>query len=242
MITALQLLIPSNTSALIVGTYSSPPFSMNEDGEDIGMATEATRDLLIKSGIQEYKIVSYPLARGIVELKYGRIDIFYPYITKLDANSDKFTLIGPISKYRLSLFVPRDYVKDVSLSAMRDLVIGAERGSIGDILLTNKKMHIETCTEAASCLKMSLASRVEACAIGTLPGMYVAAINNMYQDFKYKDTGLYADMYVALGPSLSDANIAAIKQTYNILKKENYFEVKQKEYEKRFKIFIQSLA
>lgn len=238
----LCLILCFNSHALKVGTYSTPPFSMNEDGEDIGMVTEAVRDLLAKSDIKNYKIINYPLARGIVELRYGRIDIFYPFITKLEINHENFKMIGPIAKYHLSLFVRKDYPADVSLTGMRNLVIAAERGSIGDMFLTTDNMHIERCTGESSCLRMALASRVSACAIGTLPGMYVAAINNIYQHFKYVDTGLYADMFVALGPSLSDTEAEAIQNTYAKLKKENYFDLKQKEYENRFKIFIDSLA
>src|ERR1700722_11087459 len=86
--------IAFNANALIVGTYSAPPFSMFEDGEEIGMATEAIRDLLAKSGISDYKIENFPLARGLVELKYGRIDIFYPYMILIKGNTENYTLIG----------------------------------------------------------------------------------------------------------------------------------------------------
>ena len=91
----LFVILPFNANAILVGTYTSPPFSMNEDGEDIGLATESLRALLDKSGIKDYKIIDYPLARGMVELKYGRIDILYPYVTFLKKSKEnKKDLLG----------------------------------------------------------------------------------------------------------------------------------------------------
>lgn len=229
------------THSITVGTYSSPPFSMHEDHEQIGLATEALRDLLAKSGIIDYTIVDYPLARGLFELKNQRIDILYPYVTTEKPTED-YVLIGPISKYRVALFVRKDYKLPVSIKAMQDLVVGAERGSIGDNLLLNNNMHVEQSTQEISCLRMVIASRIAACATGTLPGMYVAALNSLYDELRYVETDLYADMYVAIGPSMPQATVQALKNTYAKLKKANYFEIKQKDYEKKFNIFIESMT
>lgn len=236
------LCISFNAHSIVVGTYTAPPFSMNEDGEDIGLATEVIRDLLAKAGISDYSIVNYPLARGLVELKNGRIDIFYPYTPSVANGQNNFTLIGPISKNRVALFVVKDYQSEVSFAAMKNLVIGAERGGLGDLFLTKNSMRIELATQKLSCLKMVVAQRTAACAVGTLPGMYTAAINGLYDKLKYVETNEVGDMYLALGPSLPLEMVAAIKRTYTLLKKQNYFENKQKDYEKKFAVFIKSLA
>lgn len=233
---------PFESRALVVGTYTAPPFSMNEDGEDIGLATEALQILLDHSGIKDYKIVNYPLARGLVELKYGRIDILYPYVTFLKKDKEKYILIGPISKYRVALFVRKDYSQAVSLQAMKNLVLGAERGSIGYTVLAQNNMHIEQSTQEISCLKMVLAQRVSACVLGTLPGMYASAINNIYSQLRYVETDLYADMYVALGPSVPPDLVKKLQSTFASLKAEHFFESKQKDYELKFRIFIKSMT
>lgn len=215
---------------------------MYEDGEQIGMATEAVRELLLKSGVQDYTISTYPLARGVVELQSGRVDIFYPYIADEKTDTSKFIIIGPIAKYRVGLFVPSNYELPVSLDAMQEMVLSAERGGVAARLLKSRNMHVELATQKINCLKMALSQRVVACAVGTLPGMYEAAINNLYQEFKFVETGVYADIFVALGPSLAPESVAAIKATFDKLKKERFFEKQQKDYEKKFKIFIESLA
>jgi hypothetical protein len=227
---------------LAVGTYNSPPFSMQEDGEDIGLATEAVQDLLRKSGISEFTISYYPVTRGLFELETSRIDIYYPYVVKFSKGNDNFVLIGPISRYRVALFVRKDYDKEVSLESMRNLALGAERGSIGYLVLDRMNMHIEQASQEVSCLRMVIANRVSACAMGTLSGMYSAAINNLYGDLRYVETDEYADMYIALRPSLPKEVIEKIRNTFEGLKKENYFEIKQRDYERKFATFIKSLS
>ena len=215
---------------------------MNEDKEQIGLATEAIRDLLSKAGISDYSIEDYPLARGIVELKNSRIDIFYPYISTVEDNKENFILIGPISKYRVALFVRSDNKDDVSLDSMNNLIVGAESGSVANKFLELHKVQVEPTTEELSCLRMVLAQRIQACALGTLPGMYDSAINGIYSKIRYVETGLYADMYLALGPNLPEATVKTIKNTYEKLKKENYFDKKQKDYETKFAVFIKSMT
>ncbi len=227
---------------LAVGTYNSPPFSMREDGEDIGLATEAVQDLLRKSGINDFSISYYPLTRGLFELETRRIDIYYPYVLKFVEKNDPFILIGPISRYRVSLFVRKDYNKDVSLEAMRNLSLGAERGSIGYLVLKRFGMHVEEASQEVSCLRMVIADRVSACAMGTLSGMYSAAINNLYDDLRYVQTDEYADMYIALRTNLPTEVIEKIRNTFEVLKSENYFEIKQHDYENKFAMFIKSLS
>jgi len=236
------IFIPFNIYAITVGTYTSPPFSMNEDGEDIGLATESVRALLDKSDIKDYKIINYPLARGLVELKNRRIDILYPYVTFLKKDKEQYILIGPISKYRVALFVRKDYTQEVSIAAMRDLVLGAERGSIGYTFLAHNNINIEQSTQEISCLKMVLAQRVAACALGTLPGMYASAINNIHDQLRYVETNLYADMYVALGPSVPPEMVKKLQATFAGLKSERFFEIQQKDYERKFRIFIRSMT
>mgnify|MGYP000275843960 CR=1 FL=1 len=238
----LFVILPFNANAILVGTYTSPPFSMNEDGEDIGLATESLRALLDKSGIKDYKIIDYPLARGMVELKYGRIDILYPYVTFLKKSKEEYILIGPISKYRVSLFVRKDYIGQVSIDAMKDLALGAERGSIGDKVLAQHNINVEQSTQEVSCLKMVLAERIVACAMGTLSGKYAAAINNIYEQLRYVETDFYADMYLALGPSVPSEVVKKLQTTFKELKRENYFEKQQLDYEHKFNIFIKSLS
>lgn len=228
--------------ALTVGTYNAPPFSMYEDGENIGMATEAVRVLLSKCGIEKYNTINYPLARGLAELHEGRIDIYYPYMSESKEYTGKQILIGPISRYKVALFVRKDYKHAVTLDSMKDLIIGAERGSISDRILQKNAMHVEQATQAVSCLRMVLAERVTACAIGTLPGQYAAAINNISDQLRYEETGTYADMYVVLSTRLPRELIAKIQSTFENLKAENYFEQQQQEYEKKFQIFIKSLG
>lgn len=239
----LSLLISCNILALTVGTYNAPPFSMREDGEDIGLATEAVRNILQKASIDDYKIINYPLARGLAELSSGRIDIYYPYIVDAkDMHNQPYELIGPISRYRIALFVRKDYQQPVSLADMQNLVLSAERGSVDDLILQKNKISIEQATKPVSCLRMVLAERVVACAIGTLPGMYAAAINNLSEQLRYVDTDEYAEMYLALGPSLSKEDVAKIKATFEKLKRENFFQKQQIDYEKKFSVFIRSLS
>lgn len=227
---------------LAVGTYNSPPFSMQEDGEDIGLATEAVQDLLRESGIADFTISYYPVSRGLFELETSRIDIYYPYVVKFSRGNDNFVLIGPISRYRVSLFVRKDYDKTVSLASMQDLVVGAERGSIGYLVLQRMNMHIEEASQEVSCLRMVIANRVQACAMGTLSGMYSAAINNLSGDLRYIETEEYADMYIALRSNLPPEVLEKIRKTFLALKKENYFENKQRDYENKFATFIKSLS
>lgn len=233
---------PLTVLALKVGTYSTPPFSMNEDGENIGLATEAVVDLLKKSEIEGYTIINYPLERGLYELKSGRIDIYYPYIAELEKYKDEFVLIGPISTYRVALFVRKDYKEDVSLAAMHNLMLAAERGSIGDRVLEKNHIHTEKATKELSCLNMVLAERVVACAIGTLPGMYVAALNNMSDSLRYVETGDSANIYVALRADLPPELINRIQSTFKTLKNNNYFESQQLDYEKKFSVFIKTVS
>jgi hypothetical protein len=236
------LLISFNCNALIVGTYSAPPFSMNEDQEQIGLATEAIKDLLTKAGITDYSIVDYPLARGLIELKNSRIDIFYPYMISEDSTKENLTLIGPISKYRVSLFVRNDYKDTVSIDGVRNLIVGVERGSIADLYLTKNNIKVEEATEKLGCLRMALAERIAACAAGTLPGMYDLAINGMYDKMRNVETEIYSDMYLALSPTLAAEKVKAIQDTFAKLKSEKYFEKKQKDYEAKFAIFIKSMT
>lgn len=242
---ALLCLLPCIAAAteLAVGTYNSPPFSMQEDGEDIGLATEAVQDLLRKSGINDFTISYYPVTRGLFELETKRIDIYYPYVVKFSTgDDDNFVLIGPISRYRVALFVRKDYHGDVSLESMRNLVVGAERGSIGYLVVNRMNMHIEQASQEVSCLRMVIANRVSACSMGVLSGMYSAAINNLYDELRYVETDEYADMYIALRPSLPKDVIEKIRKTFVALKRENYFEIKQHDYEKKFATFIKSLS
>jgi ABC-type amino acid transport substrate-binding protein len=232
----------ANAHAITVGTYTAPPYSMHEDGEDIGLATEAIREILQKSGINDYAIINYPIARGLAELQAGRIDIYYPYMIHTKSQEQGFELLGPISRYNVALFVRKDYAKVVSMAAMKDLVVVAERGSIDAFILQQHDMHIEQASQSVSCLRMVLAERVSACAIGTLPGMYAAAINNLTPELRFVETGSYAEMYVALGPSLSAQQIAQIKAAFNQLREENYFSKQQREYEKKFALFIKTLS
>lgn len=227
---------------LAVGTYNSPPFSMQEDGENIGLATEAVQNLLRKSGINNFTINYYPVTRGLFELENSRIDVYYPYIAQFSTNNNNFVLIGPISRYRVALFVRKDYSAEVSLAAMRDLPVGAERGSIGDLLLQHMNMHVERTSQEISCLRMVIAQRISSCAMGTLPGMYSSAINNIYGDLRYVETSDYADMYIALRTSLPNEVIEQIRKTFELLKRENYFEIQQRAYEKKFSTFIKSLS
>jgi len=227
---------------LAVGTYNSPPFSMQEDGEDIGLATEAVQNLLRESGITNFTISYYPVSRGLFELENSRIDIYYPYVTKFSENDDHFVLIGPITRYRVALFVRKDYNQEVSLAAMRHLAVGAERGSIGDLVLTHMDMHVEQASQEVSCLRMVIAQRISACATGTLSGMYSAAINNIYDELRYVETDEYADMYIALRKSLPNDVIEKIRKTYVSLKQANYFEIQQRDYEKKFAVFIKSMS
>lgn len=227
---------------LAVGTYNSPPFSMQEDGEDIGLATEAVQDLLRESGISEFTISYYPVTRGLFELETNRIDIYYPYVIKFSEENDNFVLIGPISRYRVALFVRKNYEKEVSLKSMQHLAVGAERGSIGYLVLNHNNMHIEQASQEVSCLRMVIADRVSACATGVLSGIYSAAINNLYGELRYVEIDEYADMYIALRTSLSKDVIQKIRNTFETLKREHYFEIKQRDYEKKFATFIKSLS
>ncbi len=215
---------------------------MNEDGEHIGMVTEIMQTLLQKAGITKSQYIDYPLARGLAELRAGRVDIFYPYVGTDEQHSDTYILIGPIAKYSVSLFVRKDYKKEVSLAAMQNVIVGAERGSIEDLLIHKHVLHIEKATGGASCLRMVLAERVTACAIGTLPGQYVAALNNLAPKLSFKETGDYADMFVAIRAKLSPETIAKLQQAFAELKRENYFEKQQQAYEKRFALFLKTLS
>lgn len=237
------LLATCNVQANItVGTYNAPPFSMYEDGENIGMATEAVQTLLKKCGIEKYTIINYPLARGLAELHEGRIDIYYPFIIENKEQAAKYTLIGPISKYKISLFVRKDYKSDVNLQAMQHLILGAERGSISNLLLQKHNIHTEQATQAASCLRMVLAERVSACVIGTLPGQYSAALNNLSDKLRFADSGAHADMYVVLGTSLPKELVTKIQDTFEKLKNDNYFDHQQRDYEEKFNVFLKSLS
>lgn len=235
-------IFPAQAMALMIGTYNMPPFSMHEDGEDIGLVTEILRTLLQRSGIDDYTIINYPLARGLYELEAGRIDVYYPYIKEIHKAKDNLVLIGPIAKNRIALFVRHDYAGQVSLKDMNGLVLGAERGSVSDMVLEKNHIHIEKATQKISCLRMVVANRIAACAMGVLSGMYTAAINNMYDELRYTETGDYANIYVALNASLPPEIIEKIKATYEILKKENYFEEQQRNYEKKFTVFIKSMS
>ncbi len=236
------LICSSFANALTVGTYLSPPFSMREDGEDLGMITEVVRKILAEADIEDYKILEYPLARGLAELEQKRIDIFYPYITSSSAEKEEFIKIGPIARYRLALFVRKDINQNISLDTLHNQIVGVERGSVADILLSEQDMYLDQTSQQISCLKMVLAKRVTACASGELPGRYTAAINNIYDQFDVKDTDLYAEMYVLLGKSLPQPILDKITTSYEKLKKQNYFVAQQKEYEQKFDIFIKSLS
>lgn len=236
------LMLPWCAQALTVGTHNSPPFSMHEDGADIGMVTEAVRQLLAEAKIKDYQIVEYPLARGLIELKYGRVDIYYPYVKGYDPNPDHYVLIGPIAKYNMALFVRNDYKKEVSFAAMKDEVIGAERGSIGSSELIKNHLHIEYATQQISCLRMVIAGRVSACAMGVLPGQYAAAINNLAHEIKYVEVDKHADLYVALRRSLPQEHIEQIRAAFERLREQDYFGKQQSNYEKKFSIFIKSLS
>lgn len=228
--------------AITVGTYNLPPFSMNEDREHIGMATEAIQTLLKRADIKNIQFIDYPLARGLAELRSGRIDIFYPYVGIEEEHSDQYILLGPIAKYSVALFVRKDYKQEVSLAAMQQVIVGAERGSIEDVLIHKHVLHIEKATGAVSCLRMVLAERVTACAIGTLPGQYVAAINNLAPKLQFSETGDSADMYVALRARLAPEILAKLQNSFEELKRENYFIEQQKAYEKRFALFLKTLS
>lgn len=228
--------------AITVGTYDAPPFSMYADGENIGMATEAVRTLLKKCDIEKYDIINYPLARGLAELHEGRIDIYYPYMLDSNDKTNDYILIGPISRYNIALFVRRDYREEVSIPAMKDLIVGVERGGISDLILRKYDMHIEQATQPVSCLRMVLADRVSACVIGALPGQYAAAINNLSDKLRFADSGHYADMYVVLSSRLPKELIAKIKNTFDVLKSEDYFAIQQHDYESKFQLFIKTLS
>lgn len=242
LLLCLLLAFGYNVHAISIGTYNSPPFSMYEDGENIGMSTEAVRTLLHRAGISDYEIISYPVARGLVELQSGRIDIYYPYVVNESGASLPYILLGPISKYKIALFVRKDYNQEVSLAAMQKLVLGAERGSISDLLLQEYNVHVEKATQAVSCLRMVLAQRIAACAIGTLPGMYASAINNLTPDLRFVETKFYADVYVALGQHMPEESVKKIKRAYELLKREDYFSHQQHDYEKKFELFIKTLS
>ncbi|HSX20939.1 MAG TPA: transporter substrate-binding domain-containing protein [Gammaproteobacteria bacterium] len=229
--------------AVTVGTYNLPPFSMHEDGENLGMVTEAMTTLLSRSNVQDYQIIDYPLARGLAELRAGRIDIFYPYVVTVDNEIPKtYTLIGPIAKYHMALFVRKDYHKEVSILAMQNSIVSAERGGIEHSLLQPHAHHIEEATQTISCLRMVLAERVAACAIGTLPGQYVAAINNLASHLRHVETGDTANMYVVIGDSLPKEMVEKIKAAYADLKRDDYFAKQQNTYETKFQLFIKSMS
>lgn len=232
----------AGASELVIGTYNLPPFSMREDGEDIGLATEAMQNLLIKSGITDFTISYYPVMRGLFELENNRIDIYYPYVDNFSKSSENFILIGPISRYRVALFVRKDYNKEVSLAAMRSTVVSAERGSIGDLLMAHLNIRVEQASQEISCLRMVIAHRVTACVMGTLPGMYSGAINNIYGEIRYVETDQFADIYIALRKNLPNETIDKIRKTFMSLKQANYFEIQQRDYENKFATFIKSLS
>lgn len=215
---------------------------MYEDGENIGMATEAVRKLLKECGIDKYDIINYPLARGLAELEDRHIEVYYPYIIENPEQAKQYILVGPIARYKIALFVRKDYPHQVSIPAMKGLILGAERGSISDRLLQSHNMNVEQATQAISCLRMVVAERVTACAIGTLPGQYSAAINNLNGKLRHEDTGAYADMYVVLGKGLSSKLIAKIQATFDQLKANDYFAKQQLEYEQKFDVFIKTLS
>ncbi len=243
MLLAGIILMPCALTALTVGTYNSPPFSMHEDGEDIGMATEAVRKILSEAKIKDYTILEYPISRGIAELKDGRVDIYYPYVKHYPNMDGDRILIGPIAKYQLALFVRKDSdINAITLASMQHMIISAERGGIGDNILSKNNIPVEQATQKISCLRMVVAERVAACAIGILPGQYTSAINNLAKDLRYIDLHMHADMYVALGTSLSPEIVQDIQQAFKKLKKEDYFVKQQRDYEKKFQMFIRALS
>lgn len=228
--------------AITVGTYNIPPFSMEADGEMIGMVTEMVQTLLSKADIKNNKTISYPLARGLAELRSGRIDMFYPYVGEQNSSQEKYFLIGPIAKYSVALFVRNKYTGSISLEAMQNLIVGAERGSIEDRLISKRNLHVDMASNGVSCLRMVLATRVSACAIGTLPGQYVAAINNLTPMLRFEETGAYADMYLALKANIKKELQERINDSYNLLLDENYFSKQQINYENKFSLFLKTLS
>lgn len=229
--------------AITIGTYNLPPFSMYEDGENIGMVTEILQELLKYANIHDDKYIEYPLARGLAEFKAERIDMFYPYVKTKEATDDGYILIGPIAKYSVALFVRKDDPDPIKLTNMQNLIVGVQRGSIEDYLIQkHPTLHIDKATAGISCLRMVLAERISACALGTLPGQYVAAINDLATKLEFTPTGDYANMYVALSKSLPTETIASMQQAYKHLMAENYFEKQQKAYEQRFSLFLKTLS
>lgn len=236
----LSIFITQNAGALIIGTYNAPPFSMYEDNVQIGMITEVVQDLLAKAKITEFTTTNYTLARGLVELHQGRIDVFYPYTSSGVAQSHG-TMIGPIGVDRIALFVRADNNNSVGLEHIIQETIATERGGTAEHLLQGNNYKLELTTNKTSCLTMVLGNRVPYCAVGTLPGMYLAALNNMYAKLHFIDTQLYSDMYLLLSPKIAPEVAAAIQEAYTELKAERYFEKKQQAYEAKFKIFIDSM-
>jgi hypothetical protein len=232
--------LPCYAYGLIVGTYNAPPFSMYEDDMQLGLVTEVVSDILAKANLSDFKIVNYPLARGLVELKQKRIDIFYPYMNEQQQLVQGIR-IGPISKYRLGLFVRADNTAEVSLQTMQQQMLAAERGGLGNDELQQQNFKMELTTDKTSCLTMVVGKRVACCAVGVLPGMYLAALNNMYAKLRYVETPIYSDVYLLLGPSVAPEVVTAIQNAYAQLQTENYFEKKQADYEQKFKIFIDSM-
>lgn len=243
LLATLILMIYSTANlALVIGTHLLPPFSMREDGEDIGMVTEAVQTLLQQSGYEEIQIVQYPSARGLAELQAGRIDIFYPYI-KLQNNLDAdYILLGPIARYHLALFVAQNYDGEISIARMNNVLIGTDIGGVAQSLLNNTALQLELVSQQISCLKMVVAERITACAIGALPGIYLAAMNDLYDKLKYADTGLYANIYLLLSNKLPPEAITKLQQTFAKLQQENYFVQQQKDYERKFKLFVKVMT
>lgn len=238
---SLIFIYPALAYGLILGTYHTPPYSMYEDDEYIGLATEVVEEILKQAGIVDYQIISYPLARGLLELEHGRVDIFYPYVER---NQEKqFKYIGPISRYEVALFANKIFEQKLSLEISDNKMIAVERGSITEELLSDgHKYRLERSTKGINCLKMAIASRVEICALGLLPGLYISALNDMFGDIKYVETELFSDMYLAIGSTVSPEQIEKISIAYEQLKAQDFFEQKQSAYESRFENFIESMT
>ncbi len=228
---------------MIIGTYNVPPFSMYEDGEQIGMITEVVMELLKQAEITDYKIINYPLMRGLIELEQGRIQIFYPYISATMPNiaNNSLKILGPVSKYRLAIFTRSDNPSSVTFQSLSNAIVAAERGGLGHEFLTKANVKFELTTNKTSCLTMVIGKRVSYCAIGTLPGMYLAALNSMYSELRFVETEYYSDIDLLLGSELQLQQVAALETAYAKLKNEQYFDKKQSEYEAKFKIFIESM-
>jgi len=151
-------------------------------------------------------------------------------------------LIGPIATYSIALFVRHDNSSDISLESLHGQVLGAERGSITEQWLIDHHIKFEPSTHDINCLKMVVANRVSACALGTLSGIYVAALYDMFGQLRVVETNKSADLYIALSKNLDESVIESLKVGYKKLKSTNYFQIQQQEYEKRFNLFLESMT